>query len=210
METFGSRLAKVVKDYIGYIVICIFIIAGTVAKDISTKYFQNKEWSFNSLNKDASRNAEISKLLSQIREITAADNATIFLFHNGGFFSSGVPYRKMSPMYSSDSVFVKKGYTYDNIPLSYVPNLIAKLSQEDGCFFIKTNDIDDSPWKSMLLSNNYFSNVYKRLQLGEKMIGYIKISWANKEEHDLNKEALKKIENSSEVLSFLLSENSIE
>lgn len=210
METFKTKLLKAFKDYIGYIIICLFIIGGTIAKDVSTKYFQNKEWSFNSLGKDAKRNAEISKLLSEIREITDADNATIFLFHNGGFFSSGVPYRKMSPMYSSDSVFVKKGYAYENIPLSYVPNLIAKLSEEDGYFFIKTNDIDDSPWKSMLLSNNYFSNVYKRLQLGEKMIGYIKISWASKEEQDLNKETLKKIENSSEVLSFLLSENSIE
>lgn len=210
METFRAKLIKTFKDYIGYIIICLFIIVGTVAKDISTKHFQNKEWSFNSLGKDAKRNAEISKLLSEIREITNADNVTIFLFHNGGFFSSGVPYRKMSPMYSSDSIFNKEGYTYENIPLSYVPNLISMLSNEDGIFLVKTLEIEDSPWKSMLLSNDYVLNAYRRLQIGEKMIGYVKISWKTDTRGNLNKLLFEKMEHTSQILAFLLSEKCIE
>ena len=210
METFKTKLLKAFKDYIGYIIICLFIIGGTIAKDVSTKYFQNKEWSFNSLGKDAKRNAEISKLLSEIREITDADNVTIFLFHNGGFFSSGVPYRKMSPMYSSDSIFNKEEYTYENIPLSYVPNLIYMLSSESRVFLVKTMEIEDSPWKSMLLSNDYILNAYRRLQIGEKMIGYVKISWKTDITQNLSKLIFEKMEETSQILAFLLSEKCIE
>lgn len=210
MSDFKNKFLKTLKDYMGYIVICLFIIGGTLAKDFSTKYFQNKEWSFSSLSKDAERNAKISKILTETREISGADTVTIFLFHNGGFFSSGVPYRKMSPMYSSNSVSNKEDYTYENIPLSYVPELIKLLSEEDKTFLVETSKLNESPWKSMLISNMYSYNIYKRLQIGEKMIGFIKVSWRNIDNKDTSLQVIKKIEETSGIFGFLLSEKYIE
>ena len=210
-EGFTQKLKKTFKDYIGYIVICVFIILGTVAKDISVKYFQNQEWSFYSLNKDAKRNVKITELVSQVREIANAENVTVFLFHNGGFFSSGVPYRKKSPAFESNSPLkIGKNYKYENVPLTQGSELIKELTENNQGFFVRTSSIQNGTWKAMLLESGYEYNFYTSLRIGEKMIGYIKISWELELENAEKQRLSNQVSSFSLIISSLLAEKELD
>jgi hypothetical protein len=173
-----SKINTKIKDYFGYILVFILIVLGSAAKDYSIEFFKNQEWSFSNLNNDAKRNQRINSLISELRIKSDADNVTVFVFHNGGFFSSGVPYRKASAAYESNSKSNSHRFDYNNIPLSYLAKLIEILTTTPDCFFVNTSDIESSQWKYMLLNEQYVSNYFKRIQIGQKMIGYIRVSFS--------------------------------
>lgn len=178
METIKAKF----KDYFGYILIFTLIVLGSAAKDYSVEFFKNQEWTFSNLNSDAKRNQRINTLISELRIKLEADNVTVFVFHNGGFFSSGVPYRKASAAYETSSKINSHRFDYNNIPLSYLAKLIEILTTTPDCFFIKTQDIESSQWKYMLLNEQYVSNYFKRIQIGQKMIGYVRVSYLSEKE----------------------------
>jgi hypothetical protein len=190
------------KDYFGYILVFILIVIGSAAKDYSIEFFKNQEWTFSNLNSDAKRNQRINTLISELRIKSEADNVTVFVFHNGGFFSSGVPYRKASAAYESNSKSNNHRFDYNNIPLSYLAKLIETLTSTPDCIFIKTRDIESSQWKYMLLNEQYVSNYFKRIQIGQKMIGYIRVSYSSEKEKDAS--ISKKISEHADVISGLL------
>jgi hypothetical protein len=200
-----NDLKLILKANLGYLFLCFLIVVGTAARDYSVEYFRNKEWSFTTLNRDSERNQMINKDISDLRAKIDAENITIYLFHNGGFFSSGVPYRKKSSAYESNASINSRAYNYDNIALSQVSELIGKLVESPDCFFVKTDDIKASQWKLMLLSNNYKSNYYKRIQFGDKMIGYMRASFSQDVSENVKIE--KEIDYYESRISTFLSEN---
>jgi hypothetical protein len=198
METIKAKF----KDYFGYILIFALIVLGSAAKDYSIEFFKNQEWTFSNLNNDAKRNQRINNLISELRIKLEADNVTVFVFHNGGFFSSGVPYRKASAAYESSSKINNHRFDYNNIPLSYLAKLIEILTTTPECIFIKTQDIEPSQWKYMLLNEQYVSNYFKRIQIGQKMIGYVRVSYLSQREK--NKLDSDEVSEYTEVISGLL------
>ena len=191
-----------IKDHFGYILIFLLIVLGSAAKDYSVEFFKNQEWTFSNLNSDAKRNQRINDLISELRIKFDAQNVTVFVFHNGGFFSSGVPYRKASAAYESNSKTNFHRFDYNNIPLSYLAKLIETLTTNSDTFFIKTSEIDSSQWKYMLLNEQYVSNYYKRIQIGQKMVGYIRISFSSEKEKD--QDILKALSEYTDIISGLL------
>lgn len=199
------NVKKTLKEYSGYILVCLIIILGSVAKDFSIKYFKDQEWTFKSLHKDSKRNSQVNKIISDLRAKADADNVTIFLFHNGGFFSSGVPYRKKSSVYESNAFDTINIYDYKNIPLSQVAELINSLTQTPEPIFVKTAQLEQSQWRFMLTNEGYKANYYKRIQIGQKMIGYIRISY--KEDFDKSVKIVDLINEYSDPISSLLAIN---
>jgi hypothetical protein len=201
----AEDVKKTIKEYAGYILICLIIIFGSVAKDFSTKYLKDQEWTFKSLYKDSKRNSQINKIISDLRAKVDADNVSIFMFHNGGFFSSGVPYRKKSSVYESNAIDNYNSFDYKNIPLSQVAELIARLTETQNTFYIRTNSIHQSQWRFMLTNENYKFSYYKRIQIGQKMIGYIRVSY--KKETPSNQNHINLIDDYSDPISSLLAMN---
>lgn len=198
----AEDVKKTIKEYAGYILICLIIILGSITKDFSTKYFKDKEWTFKSLHSDSKRNTQINKIISDLRAKLDADNVSVFIFHNGGFFSSGVPYRKKSNVYESNSLGNNSPFEYKNIPLSQVAELISKLTETQGTFPIKTSAMPQSQWRFMLTNEGYRFSYYKRIQVGQKMIGYIRVSY--RAETPANQNHLKLINDYSDPISSLL------
>jgi hypothetical protein len=198
----ADHFKKTLKEYAGYILICFIIIFGSIAKDFSVKYFKDQEWSFKSLNKDSKRNTQINKIISDLRAKVDADNVTVFLFHNGGFFSSGIPYRKKSSVYESNSQDGSNVFDYKNIPLTQVAELINRLSETSEVLYFRTRAIEPSQWKYMLANEGYKFNYYKRIQIGQKMIGYIRVSY--KEETAVSEKSIDLVNIYSESVSSLL------
>jgi hypothetical protein len=195
-------LKNKIKDHFGYILVFILIVLGSAAKDYSVEFFKNQEWTFSNLNSDAKRNQRINNIITELRIKSDADNVTVFVFHNGGFFSSGVPYRKASAAYESNSKTNSHRFDYNNIPLSYLAKLIEILTTTPDTIFIKTPEIEPSQWKYMLLNEQYVSNYFKRIQIGQKMIGYVRVSYSSEKEKDNN--LLKNISEYTDAVSGLL------
>lgn len=186
-------------EFVAFILFATLIICGTLGKDLVTDYLKNKEWSVHELKVDATRHQKVQELITELRVRTGGSRVVISLFHNGGFYSSGVPYKKTSIIYETCEFGIAPiTQESQSIPLSQVSDVLKELASRSGPFFINTISMNQGVWKYTLMRQGVDSAYYCRISQGEKIIGYIAITYGDQVKVD------KKIEELIDVYSHLI------
>lgn len=183
------------KEYIGYILLALIIIAGTFARDYIDKKTKKQEWSVQQLAQDVEKYSILHALLTELRVKTDADRAVVYFFHNGGFFSNGMPYKKMSIAYES----VKTGVSPElnnsqNLPLSQFSEALKELLVNDGPVFSHISEMKGSNWKYFLQNQGISSSYKRKLIINNQIIGFIEVQYSNENKLP-NQNEIKLIEN---------------
>lgn len=190
-------------ELVAFTFIAFFILCGTLGKDLVVDYFKNKEWSVGELRSDAFRHQKVQELITELRVKSGASRVIVSLFHNGGFYSSGVPYKKASVIYETlDFGVAPVTQESQNVPLSQISDVLTELTTKTNSFFIDTESMADGIWKYNLIKQGADNAYYCRISQGQKIIGYITVTYSQKVKE--NKEIEKMIDTQANFIQSYL------
>ncbi len=152
------------------------------------------EFSFLQMAKDSRIDSEIQAELISLLHRNKADRAYIMQFHNGGELAGGNPFRKMSCCYEEVTLGTSRELaTLQDIPLSAIPECINELANQPNAFIKRVDEIKCGMEKALLIRRGDKASVYKRLNVKNKLIGYIALNYV-RSSHLTDTNAMENIE----------------
>lgn len=180
------------KEHINYLILTIVFIVLTFLKDWLVKLFKIFKEKFElNIEKITEKNNLIYDLLSEIRAKTDSARTYIIEFHNGEYYSNGVPIVKFSMTYESCSLGVSShSDTTQNYILSNYDGIENLIKNTDEIIHI--NNLKSSNFKGYLQEKNtlaiYSMPIRSHKNYGN-VIGCFCIEWCSSSKVDnINKE----------------------
>jgi len=103
-----------------------------------------------SMAKDAENSQKVHDQLVEIRALTGADRAYVFLFHNGAHLSTGLPMKKMSCAYEScASGTASKAFEMSDLLVSRYPILLNLLTKKPQPYLMNVDTAENSHFKTL-------------------------------------------------------------
>lgn len=168
------------KEYIGYTLLALLIILGTFARDYVYERAKKQEWSVQQLAQDVERYSVVQTLLTEMRVRTEADRTVVYYFHNGGFFSNGMPYKKMSIAYESVRAGVSPELNRSqNLPLSQFSEALRDLLNNDRPIFSHISGMKNSNWKYFLQNQGISSSYKRKLMINNQIVGFVEVQYSD-------------------------------
>lgn len=178
IKKIADRLTPV-EEAIFYIIVTILVIIGGWCKDGLYDWWHSESMTEQSLLNDSNRDIKIHQLITEMRVLLNADRSYIFRFHNGGYWKTGEPMKKMSCAYESVSAGVSSEQAQlQDILLTRVPEVLQAVSGMNP-EVIQVSDLRDTYFKQMLISEGVDTVVLRSLYKDGNIIGYIAADYIN-------------------------------
>lgn len=196
---------KKAAEVLAFLVLTLLILGGTWGKEYIVSYYHRQEWSITALQKDAYRSTKIAELTTELRTKLDANSVSVFLFHNGGFFSGGIPFKKASVVYESVDFSTAPIASFRrDTPLSQLAPILEQLTTAKDPFYVQTRDLNSSYWKYLLITEGTARCYYGPLRKGDKMLGFVKVGYNNASDTPPNRRYILTIQEYSGIITSML------
>lgn len=168
----------VLVDKIGWLILALIIVISSLSQQYVQKIFSEAHFTITALSRDAKRDMRITELLYHLKDKTDSDRAWVFLFHNGAYGSTGIPFKKVSCFYEVVTPGVSRELNNSqNVGLTSIPVAIDLLVKNNDAFFINVSQLRTGLFKSMCEAQGTKYMIWHRLMIGEQFLGIVGVDY---------------------------------